>query len=147
MPTSAQSPCPSALTGLRRTALIGYRWLLATFLLMGVVQIFLAGLGVFSLNGRKLGAPGETAFDPHRNLGFAMGGVAFLILLLALLARPGARAIILSAVLFLLAFLMQSVLASLGDNTAFFGGLHALDGLLILGIAGFLYASSRRWRS
>jgi hypothetical protein len=147
MPDSTPSPNPAALTGLRRGALIGYQWMLATFLLMGVVQIFLAGLGVFSLNGRKLGAPGETAFDPHRNLGFAMGGVAFLILVLALLARPGARAIILAAVLFLLAFLLQSVLAGLGDNTAFFGGLHAVDGLLILAIASFLYTSSRRWRS
>jgi hypothetical protein len=27
------------------------------------------------------------------------------------------------------------------------GGLHALDGLLSLGIAGFLRASGRRWRS
>jgi hypothetical protein len=27
------------------------------------------------------------------------------------------------------------------------GGLHALDGLLTLDIAGFLYASARRWRS
>jgi hypothetical protein len=27
------------------------------------------------------------------------------------------------------------------------GGLHALDGLLALGIAGFLYAPARRWRS
>ncbi len=27
------------------------------------------------------------------------------------------------------------------------GGRHALDGLLSLGIAGFLYASARRWRS
>jgi hypothetical protein len=27
------------------------------------------------------------------------------------------------------------------------GGLHALDGLLVLGVASFLQASARRWRS
>ncbi len=134
----------TTLTGLRRGALIGYRWLLLAFLLLGVVQIFLAGLGVFDLHGQELGAPGETAFDPHRNLGFALSGLALIILVLALIARPDARSIILSAVLFLLAALVQSILAGLGDDTPFFGGLHALDGLAILGIAGFLHSSSRR---
>ena len=46
--------------------------------------------------------------------------------------------------LFLLAVLVQSLLASLADNTVLFGGLHALDGLAILGIAAFLYLSARR---
>jgi len=39
---------------------------------------------------------------------------------------------------------MQSVLAGLGDSHAVFGALHALDGLLILSTAGYLYARSRR---
>ena len=133
----------NALTGLRRGAFIGYHWLLLAFLLLGAVQIFLAGLGVFNLDGQELGAKGETAFDPHRNLGFAMGGLALIILVLALIARPGARAIILSAGLFLLAFLAQSLLTGLAEDSPAFGGLHALDGLGILAIAGFLYASSR----
>jgi hypothetical protein len=46
--------------------------------------------------------------------------------------------------IFLLAFLAQSLLADLGGSNAFFGGLHALDGLAILGIAGYLYGWSRR---
>jgi len=69
------------------------------------------------------------------------------ILVLALVARPGTRAIILSAVLVLLTSLLQSLLAGLADNHAVYGGLHALDGLLILGIAGYLYAWSRRRES
>ncbi len=36
-------------TGLRRVAFRGYRWLLAGFLLLGVAQIFLAGLGAFTV--------------------------------------------------------------------------------------------------
>jgi hypothetical protein len=37
------------ITGLRRGALLGYRWALLAFLLAGVAQIFLAGLGAFRL--------------------------------------------------------------------------------------------------
>ncbi len=147
MIVSAETRKPAILTALRRGAFRGYQWVLLTFLLLGVVQIFLAGLGVFSLHGQDVGAPGETAFNPHRSLGFTLAGVAVVILVLALAARPGARAIILSAVLVLLTSLMQSLLAGLADNHAIYGGLHALDGLLILGIAGYLYVWSRRRES
>jgi hypothetical protein len=132
------------ITGLRRGAFLGYQWVLLAFLLVGVVQIFLAGLGVFTLQGQGLAAGGDAAFAPHRALGFTMAGIALVILVLALIARPGARAIIGAAVLVLLTSLMQSLLAGLADNHAVYGGLHALDGLLILGIAGYLYAWSRR---
>ena len=134
----------SPFTGLRGIAFRGYRWLLLAFLLAGVVQIFLAGLGVFRLQDQGLAAGGDSAFAPHRALGFTMAGIALLILVLALIARPGTRAIIGSAVLVLLTSLMQSLLAGLGEDHALYGGLHAFDGLLILGIAGYLYAWSRR---
>jgi hypothetical protein len=131
----------------RRGAFRAYRWALLAFLLAGVVQIFLAGLGVFRLQGEGLAAGGDTAFAPHRALGFTMAGIALLILVLAVIARPGARAVFLSAVLVLLTSLMQSLLAGLADSHAVYGALHALDGLVILGIAGFLYASARQRRS
>ena len=135
----------SADTRLRRGAQAGYRWLLLAFLVLGAVQIFLAGLGAFRID--NLGVSGDTAFAPHRAVGFAMGGVALLILVLALIARPGVRAVVGSLLLFLLAVLVQSLLASLADNTVWFGGLHALDGLAILGIAAFLYLAARRQHS
>jgi len=62
------------------------------------------------------------------------------------IARPGARAIAGSAVLVLLTSLVQSLLAGLGEDHAVYGALHALDGLLILGVAGYLYARARRQR-
>jgi hypothetical protein len=132
------------VTSLRRGAFRAYRWALLAFLLAGVTQIFLAGLGVFSLQGQGLEAAGDSAFAPHRALGFAMAGIAVVILLLALVARPGARAVVGSAALVLLTSLIQSLLAGLADNHAVYGALHALDGLLILGIAGYLYAHARR---
>jgi hypothetical protein len=150
-PAVAADPLTTRATGpvgqLRRGAFAGYRWLLLTFLLLGMVQIFLAGFGVFGLHGQEVGAPGETAFDPHRSLGFALGGMAVIILILALVARRSAPSMLLTAVMFLLAFLAQSFLADLGGSNAFFGGLHALDGLAILGIAGYLYGWSLRQRS
>jgi hypothetical protein len=127
-------------SALRRGAAAGYRWLLLLFLVAGVVQIFLAGLGVFHLHSYGLDDPaGDSALDPHRTLGFAMGGIAVLILVLALFARPGARQVVLAAVLVLQTVLLQSLLAGLGDDSAVWGGLHALDGLLALGVAGYLY--------
>jgi hypothetical protein len=73
-----------------------------------------------------------------------MAGLALLILVLAVIAQPGARAIAGAAALVLLTSLMQSLLAGLGEDHAAYGALHALDGLLILGVAGYLYARARR---
>jgi hypothetical protein len=133
-----------SVTGLRRGAFLGYQWLLLAFLLAGVAQIFLAGLGVFRLEDQGLAAAGDTAFAPHRALGFSMAGLALLILVLAVIARPGARAIAGSALLVVLTSLVQSLLAGLGEDHAAYGALHALDGLLILGTAGYLFFWSRR---
>jgi hypothetical protein len=41
-------------------------------------------------------------------------------------------------------WLLQSLLDGLADNSAVFGGLHALDGLLIAASAGVQYALARR---
>jgi hypothetical protein len=138
--TIVGQPASTSGGAVRRGAAAGYRWLLLLFLVAGVVQIFLAGLGVFHLHAYGLDDPaGDSALDPHRTLGFAMGGIALLILLLALVARPGARQVVLAAVLVLQTVVLQSLLAGLGDDSAVWGGLHALDGLLALVVAGYLY--------
>jgi hypothetical protein len=129
--------------GLRSYALTGYRWLLLAFLMAGCVQIFLAGLGVFSFGDHDV-AGGTSAFDAHQTLGFTMAGVAVIILVLAVIARPRRLAVALSGVLIVQTTLLQSLLAGLADNAALYGGLHALDGILVLAIAGYLYAMSRR---
>jgi hypothetical protein len=134
---------PRAATASRSVAFRLYQWVLLVFLLAGCAQIFLAGLGVFSF-GDHDAAGGTSAFDAHKTLGFTLAGVAIVIFLLALAARAGALPLVLCGVLIIQTSLLQSLLAGLADNTALFGGLHALDGLLVLGIAGFLYATSRR---
>jgi len=146
MAATGPDPVTSAPgTALRRGAYHGYQWLLLAFVLLGVVQIFLAGLGVFRLQDQTLGGDGgDTAFAPHRAVGFTLAGIALLILLLAVVAGPGARAIAASAVLVVLTSLVQSLLAGLAEDHALYGGLHAFDGLLILGIPAYLYLRSRR---
>jgi hypothetical protein len=42
---------------------------------------------------------------------------------------------------------MQSLLAGLADGHAIYGGLDAFGGLLILGIAAYLYVRSRQRES
>ena len=117
-----------------------YRWSLLIFLAAGVVQIFLAGLGAF----RLLHGGGEAALDPHRTLGFAMAGLAIVILILALIARAGMRSIAGAVLLVLLTSFLQSLLAGLADDHVIFGALHAADGLLILAIPALLYFRTRR---
>jgi Family of unknown function (DUF6220) len=126
-----------------RWATSAYRWLLLVFLLAVAVQIFLAGLGVFSLgNGDRAG--GDHAFSAHQGLGFAIAGVSILLLVLAIAARAGRLALWLAGTLVVQTCLLQSLLDGLGDDSAAFGGLHALDGLLIAASAGVQYALVRR---
>jgi Family of unknown function (DUF6220) len=131
------------LTGFRAGALQAFRRGTMLFLLLGAVQIFLAGLGVFNLDGRKVGASGETAFDPHRVNGNIMSLVALLLLVLVLVARPGARLIGQTVVLFLLMAVGQPLLAEGGGDQAWLGGLHAIVGIGILGLASRLIVESK----
>jgi hypothetical protein len=126
-----------------RWAVPAYRWLLLVFLLAVALQIFLAGLGVFSFgNGDRTG--GDHAFSAHQGLGFAIAGVSILLLVLATAARAGRLALWLAGALVVQTCLLQSLLDGLGGDTAVFGGLHALDGLLIAASAGVQYALARR---
>jgi hypothetical protein len=53
------------------------------------------------------------------------------------IARPGGRALKLAGALFVL-MILQNVLAATGTSTHVLGAFHALNGLLILGVAGLL---------
>lgn len=112
----------------RRGALIAFRVLGLLTLAAGVFQIVLAGLGAFG-----------ASFDTHRMLGGIIGIATIVLLILMLIARPSRSAVVMAVLLPVLAFGLQPVLANLGDdNDAWFGGLHALNGLVILGVLGRL---------
>jgi Family of unknown function (DUF6220) len=138
------TPAGQSGTGLasrtgRRRAMLVFHWALAAFLLLLAAQIFLAGLGAF----RTEAVGADSAFSPHRTFGFALGAVALVILVLALVARAGRAAITGAAAIVVLVNVAQSVLATLADDHALYGGLHAFDGLAIIGIAAWLWARTR----
>jgi hypothetical protein len=129
--TTATPVASPAVSGVHRA----YHWSLGVFLVCGAVQVFLAGLGVFSQSG-------DPGIDPHRFFALVLAGVAFVATVLAAVARTGTRTIALCVLLFLLVFLLQGFLAVWGRDNAWFGGLHALDGLLVIGLAGYLFGTS-----
>lgn len=104
-------------------------------LLGAVLQFFLAGLAVFRAKPHGSDKLFESsAFDPHRAVGDALVLIAFALLVLAIVNREQLR---LALALFVL-MLIQFGLAAAGDSVAVIGGLHPVNGLLILGVAHFL---------
>ena len=135
-------PALASLMGVRAMVDQVFMWGMLLFVVAGLVQILLAGMGVFDLNGASL--EDASSLDPHRMLGFILGGVSVVLFILSLVARASSQTVVASLVLAVLASFGQSLLAGLGEDTPFFGGLHALDGLVILGLAGFLHGEARR---
>ena len=86
-----------------------------------VVQIFLAGLGVFR---------GPASFANHRDFGFMLELLPLVLLVLGLVAGLGRRAALLAAGIFGL-FLLQSVFVGLRESAPEVAALHPVNGFLI----------------
>ena len=91
------------------------------FLLGATIMFFLAGTGAF----------GE-GFDAHVDTGRGLQVVA---LLLVVLAAVGRREALVPSIVLLVLIVIQSGLAQVGEDVSFIGGLHPLNGLLILVVA------------
>jgi hypothetical protein len=132
------------MAGARRGATAVLRYYVPLFVLAVVVQIFLAGEGIFGIKG---GAEldDQKVLDPHRGLGFILAEPAALILLiLALLAWfPDRRMRWISIGLPFLIF-AQDPLAWGGRWT---GALHPLNAFLVLGLLGWLTRRLHRPRA
>jgi hypothetical protein len=124
------------LTGARRGADIAYGYLSALFVVGVLVQVYLAGIGIWGINALTVG--NASSFAAHRTWGFSLGAVALVLLILALIARQSVRAMIAALVLALLVVVAQSALASAGDSNKWIGGLHALDGMFILLLSAWI---------
>ncbi|HEU0240689.1 MAG TPA: hypothetical protein VFR11_15630, partial [Micromonosporaceae bacterium] len=75
----------------------------------------------------------------HETLGSIIGGFTLAVLIAAIVARPGRRHLIGATVLFVLAGPIQPILADAGKNdNVFWGVLHALCGIAILGMCGLV---------
>ena len=121
------------------------------YVVLIIVQVFLAGEGIFGLYNikhsddcDKTGAhciANSKTLDPHRALGFfrpCRGRCSFFVVLIAWL--PNKRARIVSIVVPILTFL-QMILPGLGR---WGGAFHPLNAILVLGLYAWLFHELRR---
>jgi hypothetical protein len=130
------------LDGARGVIDVIYTYLAALFVLGVLVQVYLAGLGIFGINASKVA--NASSFDAHRDWGGVLMVIAIVLLILALAARPSRATVIGALVLALLVTVAQTALAAAGDSNKWVGGLHALDGMVILLLSVWLAVTA--WR-
>ena len=135
------------MSSIRQGAAWIYRILIALFAIAVVVEIFLAGLGIFrAMPGEDESVSHETIehkFDAHAALGDFLAGGAILLLILILIAWTGRRSIGATFALAVLTF-VQGILGGTGDSAPVAGAFHAINAFLILGLSLFL--TLRAWR-
>ncbi len=106
-------------------ARLAYPFGAALFVTCVIVQVFLAGLGVFD---------DPRAFVTHRTFGYLFGWLTLVMLVLALVGRMPRRITFLS-VLVLALFALQSVFVAVRPSMPVVAALHPLSGFAILAVA------------
>ena len=122
----------------RRIAFQLYRVLIALIAIACVVQIFLAGRGVFGIHG-SASLDDQSSLNAHRDLGEIIGIGAIIVLILALIMWDK-RLILWTFVLALLAEFVQHATAL--PKHPWVAGLHPVSGVAILGISASLAHSA-----
>lgn len=98
---------------------------------LAVAQFALAAFGAF----RSLNNNDQEGFGAHQAVGYIVALLSLLVLVAALIARPGQRTLIMAIVLFVVAGPIQPALPGLAKNHgAWIGALHGLFGVMILGL-------------
>jgi hypothetical protein len=116
----------------RSAARSAFPFVAGLFAVCAIIQVFLAGLGVFD---------DPSSFATHRDFGYVIELIPIVMLVLALVGGMPRRFAGLSALLFGL-FILQSVFVAMRENMPALAALHPLNGFLILAI-GMLLA----WQS
>jgi len=123
----------------RRIAFQLYRVLIALIAIACVVQIFLAGRGVFGIHG-SASLDDQSSLNAHRDLGEIIGIAAVVVLVLALIMWDK-RLILWTFILALLAEFVQHATAL--PKHPWVAGLHPVSGVASLGISASL--AHRAW--
>jgi hypothetical protein len=121
--------------------------LVATTLTLVAVQFALAGLGAFTRNKNPAA---DHAYGPHMVLGLIIAALTVLILAVSLAgraARRHRRTVRLAATLAGLALIVEPLLGGAGTRLPFLGALHALNGLIICALTGWLLSETGRRRA
>jgi hypothetical protein len=139
---TGEAPVAQRRSGARGAVDAVYGYLAAFFVLGVLLQVFLAGVGVFGINATKVA--NATSLNLHREWGSVLMVISLVLLILALIAWASRGTVIGTFVLAVLVIVAQSGLAALGDSNKWFGGLHALDGMVILLLS--LWLAITAWR-
>ncbi len=133
------------MSGMRRGATSVLKWFSGLFAVLIVLQVYLAGEGIFGLSNIKHDCSKSTShciantttLNAHRGLGFILTGpLALLFLIVALLAWHRVKSVrIVSIVVPILTFL-QTIIVHLGRFAA---ALHPINAILVLGLFGWLF--------
>jgi hypothetical protein len=118
---------------IRHYARAAQPWVAWLFVACVVVQVFLAGLGVFQ---------NATQFSVHRDFGYLFGWLVLILLILAVAGRMGREIIGLSVLLAVL-FALQSVFVQLRTSQPVIAALHPVNGFLI-GLVGIVLGREGR---
>ena len=135
-------PATRQRAGARGAVDVVYGYLAALFVLGVLLQVYLAGIGIFGINSAKVA--NATSLDPHRAWGTVLMVLSLILLVLALIAWASRATVIWTFVLALLVIIAQSGLAAAGESNKWIGGLHALDGMIILLLS--LWLAIKAWR-
>ncbi|MBW3592983.1 MAG: hypothetical protein KY396_04760 [Actinobacteria bacterium] len=139
--TTSGSGSRVALTGARRGALVGLRYLALAFAAVAIlVMVPLVGVGVFGMEGPL--NEETTSFQLHGLVGLLLWVSTLVMIILAVVARPGAFFIVIPVVLFVLLFL-QGPLLGLADASTALAWVHPLNGLICAGLAAYLGLRAR----
>jgi hypothetical protein len=107
-----------------RWARIGYSLVAWLFAIAAIIQIYLAGQGVFATH----------SFEQHRNVGYGIGILGLILLVLAFAAKMPLRVIGATALLFVL-MIVQSVLVMMKTDQPNIAALHPVNGFVIVLLA------------
>ena len=120
--------------------------LAAATLALIAAQFALAGFGAFTMDK----TPTDNAYGAHMVLGVVIGAMTWLILVVVLAsraARAHRRTLWLAVALAVLALPAEPLLGELSQHLPGLGALHALTGLAIFALAGWLTGETGRRRA
>ena len=133
------------MSGMRRGATSVLKWFSGLFAVLIVVQVYLAGEGIFGLSNIKHDCSkstshcvaNSTTLNAHRGLGFLLiGPVAIVFLIVALLAWHRVKAVRLVSIAAPILTFLQVIIVHLGRWAA---ALHPINAILVLGLFGWLF--------
>jgi hypothetical protein len=123
--------------------------LVATALALVAVQFALAGFAAFTVD-KTPATPTDHAYGVHMVLGVIIAVITVLVLAAALASRAARghrRTLRLAVTLAVLALVAEPLLGEAGARVPFLGALHALNGLVICTLTGWLMSETGRRRA